>query len=97
MSEQEQKYPSLSHFAEAMTPFDNAVRNAHVFVSQMQLSFVLQDSIERWCECTKYMTESFTVKEEQGAVIEAMKEARSISQSVVNISNMYEFELGISA
>tara|TARA_B100000131_G_C18010327_1_gene570203 strand:+ start:818 stop:949 length:132 start_codon:yes stop_codon:yes gene_type:complete len=43
------------------------------------------------------MTESFRVKEEQGAVIEAMKEARSISQSVVNIANMFENELGISA
>jgi len=97
MAEQEQKHPSLAHFTEEMTPFDSAIRNAHVFVSQMQLAFVLQDSIERWCECTRYMTESFTVKEERGAVIEAMKEARSISQSVVNISNMYEFELGISA
>ncbi len=97
MSEQEQNHPSLSHFREDMSPFDNAVRNAHVFVTQMNLTSVLQDSIERWCECTRYMTESFRVKEEQGAVIEAMKEARSISQSVVNIANMFENELGISA
>ena len=94
---EEQKYPSLAHFTEEMTPFDSAVRNAHVFVSSMQLSFVLQDSIERWCECTRYMSESFCVKEEQGAVIEAMKEAQRISRSVVNISNMYKYELGISA
>jgi len=97
MSQEQNNYPSLAHVKEDMTPFDSAVRNAHVFVSQMNLSSALQESIERWCECTQYMTESFTVKEERAAVIEAMKEARSISQSVVNIANMFENELGISA
>jgi len=95
--EEEVKHPSLVHFREDMPPFESAERNAMVFVAQNQLMMTIQEAVERWAECAQFTQQSFNVKEEMPAVIEAMKESQEIKENLVNVATMLELEMGISA
>jgi pyridoxal biosynthesis lyase PdxS len=95
--EEEVKHPSLVHFREVMSPFESAERNAQVFVAQNQLMSSIQEAVERLEECARYTLYASHMKDETGAVIEAMKESREINENLVNVATMLELEMGISA